>query len=285
MFGYFINIYTIVFTGSICYNLIHSITAIEKLSGEKNMFDQIHFGKRLKELRERRKLTQKEAAVKLGVSEQALSKWENGVCLPDVYHLKYLARVLNVSADCLLDTENDGGEKVVDTVKVGGAVFEIVEKPETVLAGKIFYAKDFSDISGFNSAIDTAAADDDDTVYDLLTDAVLPVYDIHLSVNFWLGERKRAYGFVREVSADCQPEGVDVYKMPASLYIRAYNDISAAQLLSKEQCEIWELFAYIRDYFMPAHGFKMAENGAQELEVFDTSEHKSGYAYMPVQRC
>lgn len=35
---------------------------------------------------------------------------------------------------------------------------------------------------------------------------------------------------------------------------------------------------------MPAHGFGMAQNGAHELEVFDTLEHKSGYAYMPVVR-
>lgn len=248
------------------------------------MFDQVDFGKRLREFRERKKLTQKEISVKIGVSEQAVSKWENGICLPDIYNLKLLARVLNVSVDCLLDTENYGGEKVVDTVKIGGAVFEIVEKPETVFAGKMFYAKDFSDISAFNSAVDAFAADGEDSVYDLLTDAVLPISDIHLSVNFWLSEKERAYGFVREVSDENQPEGVDIYKMPASLYIRAYTDNSAAQLLSKEQCEIWELFAYIRDYFMPAHGFKMADNGAQELEVFDTSEHSTGYAYMPVQR-
>lgn len=248
------------------------------------MFDQVDFGKRLREFRERKKLTQKEISVKIGVSEQAVSKWENGICLPDIYNLKLLARVLNVSVDCLLDTENYGGEKVVDTVKIGGAVFEIVEKPETVFAGKMFYAKDFSDISAFNSAVDAFAADGEDSVYDLLTDAVLPISDIHLSVNFWLSEKERAYGFVREVSDENQPEGVDIYKIPASLYIRAYTDKSAAQLLSKEQCEIWELFAYIRDYFMPAHGFKMADNGAQELEVFDTSEHSTGYAYMPVQR-
>lgn len=248
------------------------------------MFDQVDFGKRLREFRERKKLTQKEISVKIGVSEQAVSKWENGICLPDIYNLKLLARVLNVSVDCLLDTENYGGEKVVDTVKIGGAVFEIVEKPETVFAGKMFYAKDFSDISAFNSAVDAFAADGEDSAYDLLTDAVLPISDIHLSVNFWLSEKERAYGFVREVSDENQPEGVDIYKMPASLYIRAYTDNSAAQLLSKEQCEIWELFAYIRDYFMPAHGFKMADNGAQELEVFDTSEHSTGYAYMPVQR-
>ena len=41
---------------------------------------------------------------------------------------------------------------------------------------------------------------------------------------------------------------------------------------------------YIRNYFMPTHGFKMAENGAQEMEVFDTAAHTTGYAYMPVMR-
>ncbi len=85
--------------------------------------------------------------------------------MPDIYNLKLLARILNVSVDCLLDTENDSGEKVVDTIKVGEAVFEIVEKPETVFAGKMFYAKDFTDISAFNSAIDAFAADGEASVY------------------------------------------------------------------------------------------------------------------------
>ena len=77
------------------------------------------------------------------------------------------------------------------------------------------------------------------------------------SINFWRSERSRAYGFVREVLTDCQPKEIDVYKMPASQYIRAYTNKSTALLMSKEQCEIWEL-------------------------LFDTFEHKSGYAYMPV---
>lgn len=248
------------------------------------MFNQIDFGKRLKEFRNRMHLTQKEAAMKIGVSEQALSKWETGACLPDVYHLKLLAHVLNVSADCLLDTENKNGEKIVETIKVGGAIFEIVEKPETILAGCMIYAKDFSNISDFNSAIESKMIDVGQSFYPSLIDTVLPIYDIHLSVNFWRSEKSRAYGFMREVTTDQQPEGIDVYKMPASLYIRAYTDQYTSQLMAKKQCEIWEIFAYIRDYFMPNHGFKMAENGAQELEVFDTSEHKSGYAYMPVMR-
>ena len=244
------------------------------------MFIQKDFGKRLRDFRKRRSLTQKEVGMKMGVSEQSISKWENGDCLPDVYNLRLLALILNVSVDCLLDTENETAEKVIETIKVGGAAFEIVEKPAAIFAGKIIYAKDFPNISAFHSAID--AVTENEQFFTALVDTVLPINDIHLSVNFWRSEKSRAYGFVREVLTDCQPKGIDVYQNPASLYIRAHTDKSTAQLMAKEQCEIWELFAYIRDFFLPAHGFKMAENGAQELEVFDTFEHKSGYAYMPV---
>lgn len=247
------------------------------------MFHQVDFGKRLKTFRKRMNFTQKDIAFKIGVSEQAVSKWENGECLPDVYNLKLLGQVLHISVDCLLDTENEKSEKVIETIKIGAACFDIIEKPETILAGKILSAKDFANMDGFNAAIEAVIVNEQ-IAYHSLHQSVLPIYDIHLSVNFWLEEKSRAFGFVREVTTEQQPEGVDVYKMPPSLFIRAYTDKATAQLLAKEQCEIWELFAYIRNFFMPAHGFIMAQNGAQELEVFDTLEHTTGYAYMPVMR-
>lgn len=248
------------------------------------MFNQTDFGKRIKSFRAKNNYSQKEIALRIGVSEQAVSKWENGECLPDVYNLKLLAQVLRISVDNLLDTEMQNQEKVVETITICGARFEIVEKPETIFAGKIIYAKDFANADSFNSAIDSVTESEKQSVFDKLAEPALPLYDVNMSVNFWLSVKKRAYGFVREVLTNEQPMGVEVYKMPASMYIRAYTDKWTAQLISKEQCEIWELFAYIRDYFMPAHGFRMAENGAQELEVFDTFEHKSGHAYMPVVR-
>jgi hypothetical protein len=204
--------------------------------------------------------------------------------LPDVYNIKLLGRYYRVSIDSLLDMGDEVTEKIIDTIQIGGAAFEIIMKPETILAGKIISAKDFSDIQGFNSAIESFNHDNKQLVFNMVSDCIEPNCDIHLSVNFWLDEKSRAFGFVRETLTEKQPKGVDVYKMPESLFIRAYTDKATTQLMSKEQCEIWELFAYIRNYFMPAHGFKMAENGAQEMEVFDTAEHKSGYAYMPVLR-
>lgn len=86
--------------------------------------------------------------------KKRVSKWEAGVCLPDVYNLKLLANVLRTSVDCLLDAENENSEKVVETIKVGGAIFELVEKPKTILAGKILYARNFPDIDCFHAAID-----------------------------------------------------------------------------------------------------------------------------------
>lgn len=248
------------------------------------MFNLKTFGDRLRNYRKKRNLTQYEVAQKIGVSDQAVSKWEKGECLPDVYNLKLLGRLYGISIDSLLDTEDKGTEKVIETIKVGEAAFEIIEKPDTILAGKIIYAKDFTDIESFNSAIEAFSDDEKQNQYERVLDSLQPVFDINLSVNFWLNKEFRAFGFVRETTEENQPYGVDVFKMPRSLFIRAYTDSAMAQLLSKEQCDIWELFSYIRNFFMPAHGFIMAQNGAQELEVFDTAQHKTGYAYMPVMR-
>lgn len=248
------------------------------------MFNQIDFGKRVRLFRLKKNYSQKEIALRIGVSEQAVSKWENGECLPDVYNLKLLAQILHISVDSLLDTEMQNPEKVVETIMVGGARFEIVEKPKTIFAGKILYAKDFSDADGFYSAMESLSEEDKQEAFGKLKGNVLPIYDVNISVYFWLDVQQRAYGFVREVTTEEQPDGVDVFQMPASLFIRAYTDRETSQLMSKKQCEVWELFAYIRNYLMPAHGFAMAQNGAQELEVFDTFEHKPGYAYVPVVR-
>ena len=113
------------------------------------MFNQTDFGKRVREFRTRKNYSQREIALRIGVSEQAVSKWENGDCLPDIYNLKLLAQILHISVDSLLDTEMQNSEKIVETINVCGARFDIVERPETILAGKIIYAKDFPDIDSF----------------------------------------------------------------------------------------------------------------------------------------
>ena len=192
--------------------------------------------------------------------------------------------ILGVSTDTLLNIESITTEKIIETIKIGGAHIEILEKPETILAGRVVYAKDYENIDAFYEAINSFPEEDKQRAFKSLVDSVLPIYDINMSANFWREEEKRAYGFMREVLTENQPAGVDVFKMPASLYVRAYTDKESAQLLTKDKCEIWELFYYLREFFLPNHGLRMSDNGAQELEVYDTLEHGDGYAYMPIER-
>lgn len=62
------------------------------------------FGKRIKAFRLRQDLTQERLAELLGVSAQAVSKWENDVNCPDISLLPELSAVLGVTLDELFDT-------------------------------------------------------------------------------------------------------------------------------------------------------------------------------------
>ncbi len=59
-------------------------------------------GERIKHHRKRLGLTQEQLAERLGVSPQAVSKWENNLSCPDISLLPELAEVLGISVDELL---------------------------------------------------------------------------------------------------------------------------------------------------------------------------------------
>lgn len=66
------------------------------------MLDNLKIGKFICEQRRQNHLTQQQLADKLGVTFQAVSKWENGVVYPNIEILPELSRILNVSVDELL---------------------------------------------------------------------------------------------------------------------------------------------------------------------------------------
>lgn len=72
------------------------------------MLDQKLFGEKLRNHRKKLSLTQEEVAERVGVSPQAISKWEAGDCLPDCFNLKSISDVYKISADVLLETESSG---------------------------------------------------------------------------------------------------------------------------------------------------------------------------------
>ena len=60
------------------------------------MVNKIHFGKRLSMLRRKEGLSQADLAESLGVTSQAVSKWECGNAIPDIDLLLQLSHLYNV---------------------------------------------------------------------------------------------------------------------------------------------------------------------------------------------
>ena len=64
-------------------------------------------GKRIAHLRKEKGLTQEELAQHMGISPQAVSKWENDQTCPDISALPKLARLFDVTVDELLSGKQE----------------------------------------------------------------------------------------------------------------------------------------------------------------------------------
>ncbi len=69
------------------------------------MLDQKKTGMFISEMRKEKGLTQKQLADKIGVSDKAVSKWENGRGMPDTSLIPDLCRVLGINLNELLSGE------------------------------------------------------------------------------------------------------------------------------------------------------------------------------------
>ena len=64
-------------------------------------------GKMVKRLRQEKGVTQEQLGCFLGISCQAVSKWENGPTMPDISLLPEIARLLGVTTDDLFSISID----------------------------------------------------------------------------------------------------------------------------------------------------------------------------------
>ena len=92
----------------------------------------IEIANRLVELRKKNNLSQEALAAKLGISRQAVSKWERAEASPDTDNLILLARLYSVSLDELLKTED---EIPVSSYEEDGAANSYSDKDEYVHVG------------------------------------------------------------------------------------------------------------------------------------------------------
>lgn len=102
-------------------------------------------GNNLYQLRKQASLSQEELAERLGVSRQAVSKWECGETMPDTENLIAISRIFGVSLDALVgnaptDTQGDDATQPDFTVEIvtdeddeeGGSLYD---EPEDAKRG------------------------------------------------------------------------------------------------------------------------------------------------------
>lgn len=96
------------------------------LQNEPKGYDgmDINLGGKIRELRKKKELSQEELAEKLGVSGQAVSKWENGTCYPDMTQIPVLANFFGVSLDELFNYDvTQLNAKIDAIIKEAGKYF------------------------------------------------------------------------------------------------------------------------------------------------------------------
>ena len=75
--------------------------------------DLIKIGKYIAGKRKSLGMTQKQLAEKLGMSDKSVSKWERGVCLPDISVYKELCSILGISLNEFLAGEDIAQENMI----------------------------------------------------------------------------------------------------------------------------------------------------------------------------
>ena len=71
-------------------------------------------GKFIAQKRKEKNYTQKELALKLGVTDRAVSKWERGLGCPDISLLEDLSKILDISIVELLNGESKEDLKILE---------------------------------------------------------------------------------------------------------------------------------------------------------------------------
>ena len=105
-------------------------------------------GGKIRQLRLARSMTQEQLAQRLNLSAQAVSKWENGVTLPDIQLLPELSAIFGVTIDEMFsmsdDTRFDRIEDALDDTRfIPDDEFERIERWRGRACGRYGYREDF----------------------------------------------------------------------------------------------------------------------------------------------
>jgi len=107
----------------------------------------LNFAENFKKLRKEKGLTQEKIAEELGVSGQSVSRWEIGVCYPDLELLPSIANYFDVTVDSLLSNDRDAKEKerehfleAINSIPHGESLIDFVSEYCRKYPNDCFYA-------------------------------------------------------------------------------------------------------------------------------------------------
>ena len=86
----------------------------------------MNIGNNIKQLRQQNNLTQEQVAEKLGVSYQAVSKWEHNANTPDIALLPQIANLFGVSIDALF-SDNIAGHSALSPFMKDDNIIRVVQ--------------------------------------------------------------------------------------------------------------------------------------------------------------
>lgn len=157
--------------------------------------DQDNIGKYIKDLRIKNNLTQADFASSLGVTYQAVSKWENGKNIPDVQILKLISEKYNVDIDEILKGRKSDKKKsyykfiiivLIGLIMIVGLIFFFNRDKEDYKFRQVTSMCSEFKISGV-AAYDSAKSslyitnieycEEDNQVYDEITCALYEEYE------------------------------------------------------------------------------------------------------------
>jgi len=98
------------------------------------------FGEKLQNLRKARGWSQEELAEQIGVSRQALSKWELGTSLADTENVLKLSRLFGVSTDYLLYDEYESDRDIPAVQRGSEELLKQYQKRKQTVISEIFLA-------------------------------------------------------------------------------------------------------------------------------------------------
>ncbi len=127
--------------------------------------DSIKAGKLIQKLRREKNMTQKEIAEALNISDKTISKWERGLCCPDISLINELSKVLDVNVEKLLMGEIK--ENPIETGNLKHVKFYVCQN-----CGDIIYSTGKPDISCCGRKINALEHKEQDEAHKIKVDII-----------------------------------------------------------------------------------------------------------------